>query len=202
MVYCGLLWFPASCPILFCGRLLWEGKRISVWKPKPDLYLNLQNPGGRISARCFWGGAWCGFPRTNFFRRPSECNFFLGTNFFLICTTPPKWLMVVPLAMRVLTDRQPDWQHQIVHHLGGGSLGLPPAPWCTTEVGGAQCRSIVHNVALYHCGDAQHRSYKPTQTHTDRTVSIFLLDIYLLSVISFGLYDSFRLHWFGRCITS
>ena len=30
-----------------------------------------------------------------------------------------------------------------------GLLG-PCAPWCTTEVGGAQCMSKVHNIALYY----------------------------------------------------
>ncbi len=37
---------------------------------------------------------------------------------------------------------------------------------CTPQVGGAQRRSMVHNIVLYSLGDAQCRSHKPTQTHT------------------------------------
>ncbi len=38
------------------------------------------------------------------------------------------------------------------------------APWCTTQVGDAQFRSVVHKVVLYSLGVAQRRSYKPRQT--------------------------------------
>ncbi len=43
-------------------------------------------------------------------------------------------------------------------------LGHPCAPWCRMQVGGAQHRSIVHKVAVYHCSGAQCRSHKPRQT--------------------------------------
>ncbi len=40
-----------------------------------------------------------------------------------------------------------------VHHLISitllKELGLPSAPWCTTQVSGAERRTIVHTVALY-----------------------------------------------------
>ncbi len=35
---------------------------------------------------------------------------------------------------------------------------------CTKQVDGAQRRSMVHNVALYHCCSAQHRLHKHTHT--------------------------------------
>ncbi len=34
-------------------------------------------------------------------------------------------------------------------------LGPPCAPCCTPKVDGAQCRSMVNNVALYYCGGGQ-----------------------------------------------
>ena len=50
-------------------------------------------------------------------------------------------------------------------------IGLPCAPWCTRQVSGTQCKSVVHNVVLYHWGSAQCRSHNPPQhTHTDGTV--------------------------------
>ena len=51
-----------------------------------------------------------------------------------------------------LTDRmgwvQLDWQHRIVHHYGADNEGHPCAPWYTTQAGGAQRRSVVHNIVL------------------------------------------------------
>ncbi len=41
------------------------------------------------------------------------------------------------------------------------NAGPPGATWCTMEVGGAQRRSVVHNVVLYPWGSAQHSSHKP-----------------------------------------
>ena len=45
--------------------------------------------------------------------------------------------------------------------------GPPCAPWCTMQVGGAQCRPMVHNAVLYSLSGAQHSSHKPNSTlHT------------------------------------
>ncbi len=75
-----------------------------------------------------------------------------------------------------------------VHHFVGTELCCAPSPcvvhhWpalctivskgdlklqsflCTLQVGDAQCRSMVHNIALYRWSGAQHRSHKPTHTH-------------------------------------
>ena len=43
-------------------------------------------------------------------------------------------------------------------------IGPPCAPWCTTQVGSAHCRSMVHNIVLYPWSGAQRRSHKPRQT--------------------------------------
>ena len=45
-------------------------------------------------------------------------------------------------------------------------IGPPCAPWCTLQVGGAQHRSMVHNVVLYSLGGALHRSHKPIRAYT------------------------------------
>ena len=37
---------------------------------------------------------------------------------------------------------------------------------CTMQVAVAQCRLMVHNIVLYHCSGAQHRSHKHPP-HTD-----------------------------------
>ena len=59
----------------------------------------------------------------------------------------------------------------VVHHgaqgdlsLGGDTycLGLPCAPWCTTQVDGVRHRLMVPSVALYRCSSVQCRLYKPT----------------------------------------
>ncbi len=42
------------------------------------------------------------------------------------------------------------------------------SPWCTMKVGGAQHRSVVHNVVLYHWDGAQRSSPKYTDTHTQK----------------------------------
>ena len=47
-------------------------------------------------------------------------------------------------------------------------IGPPCAPWCTSHVSGAQCRSVVHNLLLYRWGSAQCGSYKPKHERTDR----------------------------------
>ncbi len=47
-------------------------------------------------------------------------------------------------------------------HLKG--TGPTCALWCTMQVGGAQCRSVVHNIVLHSRGNAQRRSHKPKQT--------------------------------------
>ncbi len=39
----------------------------------------------------------------------------------------------------------------------------PCTPWCITQLGGAQCRSVVHNVVLYPQGGSQRRSHKSRQ---------------------------------------
>ncbi len=65
------------------------------------------------------------------------------------------------------------WTTKILYYVYGRFRPLllkkirpPCAPQCTMpQVGGAQRRSMVHNVALYHCSGAQHRSHKPTPTH-------------------------------------
>ena len=43
-------------------------------------------------------------------------------------------------------------------------IGPPCAPWCTTQIGGAQHRSVVDNVVLYPLGDAQCNSHRPKET--------------------------------------
>ncbi len=43
-------------------------------------------------------------------------------------------------------------------------IGPPCAPWCTTQVGGAQCRSVVHNVVLYPRGGSVALT-KPKETN-------------------------------------
>ncbi len=45
-------------------------------------------------------------------------------------------------------------------------------PWCTTQLGGAQRRSVVHNVVLYQRGGAQHSSHKPMHLRTEAAVFI------------------------------
>ena len=52
----------------------------------------------------------------------------------------------------------------------GVSLVSLCAPWRTTRFTGAQCSSVVHKVALYHCTGAQCRPHEPKQTGrwTDR----------------------------------
>ena len=47
-----------------------------------------------------------------------------------------------------------------IWHPGHNSRLVYKNPWCTTQVGGAQCRSMVHNVVLYSLGGAQRRSHK------------------------------------------
>ncbi len=54
----------------------------------------------------------------------------------------------------------------IVHE----KLGPPCAPWCTMQVGGAQCRLMVHKVALYHWSGAQHVFHKPGQTDGTKNI--------------------------------
>ncbi len=74
-------------------------------------------------------------------------------------------------------------QNHLVHHLIGTKLrcapkctsvqsytDIGPPCWCTTQPGGAQCRSMVHSVVLYSQDGAQCRSYKHRQT--DMTSSI------------------------------
>ncbi len=43
-------------------------------------------------------------------------------------------------------------------------IGPPCAPWCTTQPGGAQHRSVVHNTVLYPWGGTQCRFQKPGWT--------------------------------------
>ncbi len=45
-------------------------------------------------------------------------------------------------------------------------IGPPGAPWCTTQVGGAQRRSVVHNVVLY----PRPNPYRTLGTHRTCTV--------------------------------
>ena len=56
------------------------------------------------------------------------------------------------------------------------------ATWCTTQVGGAQRRSMVHNVVLYSQGGVQRRSHKPTHTYT-QTGPILLTRLLMCEVI-------------------
>ncbi len=58
------------------------------------------------------------------------------------------------------TDGRTDGKWCINDAKKGGSL----VPWCTTCFDGAQCRSVVHEVALYRHGGAQCRSSIKTQT--------------------------------------
>ncbi len=50
----------------------------------------------------------------------------------------------------------------VVHNAHEKLSCAPPiqykATWCTTQVSGAQCRSLVHKAALYHCSGAPCRS--------------------------------------------
>ena len=46
------------------------------------------------------------------------------------------------------------------------NLGPSCAPWCTMQVGGAQCRSMVHKIALYQWSGAQ--QFPQTHTHRNR----------------------------------
>ncbi len=57
---------------------------------------------------------------------------------------------------------------------------FPCAPWCTSQVGGAQHRSVVHNIVLYCWSGAQHRSHKPGQT--DKT--ILLPDCWEVNIVA------------------
>ncbi len=66
--------------------------------------------------------------------------------------------------------------HQKVLKLLTLKVGPTCASWWSAQVGGAQCRSMVHKLVLCHWGGAQNSSNKPTQTdrqtHIDRTISI------------------------------
>ena len=44
-------------------------------------------------------------------------------------------------------------------------IGPSCAQWCTTQVSGAQRRSVVHSVVMYPRGGAQRSSHKPTHTN-------------------------------------
>ena len=67
------------------------------------------------------------------------------------------------------SDRRTEGKRCIrAHHVlaqVGSKLGS--APWCTKQVGGAQFRLVVHNIALYHCSVVQHSPHKPRQTESD-----------------------------------
>ena len=43
-------------------------------------------------------------------------------------------------------------------------IGPPCAPWCITQIGGAQHRSMVHSIAQYHQCGAQGSFNTPTYT--------------------------------------
>ena len=53
-------------------------------------------------------------------------------------------------------------------------MGPPFAQWCTTQVGGASCRSMLHNVVLYSLGGAQRtcRSHKHTQRNRSDSIAM------------------------------
>ena len=67
-------------------------------------------------------------------------------------------------------------KNRLVHHLISTKMcttkvyigtELLCAAWCTEQVGDAQCRSIVHNVALYHWSGAHGRFHKPMSNRRD-----------------------------------
>ena len=134
-----------------------------------ELLHGLQNP---ASSKCFivyftthaqnWNHEPClqTFPIVNF----------LPSRLTTLHCTPSKKLIT-------------NMQNHLVHHLIGTKLrcapkctsvqsymDIGPPCWCTTQPGGAQCRSMVHNVVLYSQDGAQCRSYKHRQT--DMTSSI------------------------------
>ncbi len=71
-----------------------------------------------------------------------------------LCQGRPPLLTDQPIHISVL----PMW-------IGWTDIGPPCSPWCTTQLSGAQCRSVVHNIVLYPWDDAQHSSRAPPHTH-------------------------------------
>ena len=54
-------------------------------------------------------------------------------------------------------------------------IGPPCAPWCTMQVGGAQCRSVVHNIVVHNVGLTTPPPLN-THTHINGTDSIMTAD--------------------------
>ena len=83
-----------------------------------------------------------------------------------------------PLHPKKVHPRESSWTDNIILctilrmvHNKHAYNGYPCAPLCTTAVGGAQRRSVVHNIVLYHWVSAQRSSHKSTWTdgQTDAT---------------------------------
>ena len=67
-----------------------------------------------------------------------------------------------PLRCALFHGNHQKWKMLRVTPTSQKRMPPPWAPWCTTQVGGAQCRSMVHNVALYCWSDPQFRFYLDT----------------------------------------
>ena len=93
-----------------------------------------------------------------------EQNFIVKLDLYGPCE--PSWKMAKPFGWHLLLKE----------------IGLSCAPWCTTQISGAQCRSVVDNVALYHWSGAQCMSCKPTQTHTQMYCWQLLVRVYIHGV--------------------